>query len=780
MKIIAKIVIRFAVFFILLNLVITGFFASQLPKLKINNEIETFVPINHPARVLNTYLKENFGDNNIMILAIEAKAGTIYQKSILSKVAELTEELELLDNVEEVTSIANVDNILGVEDGMQVDPIFDPMEDINEGVFKHIEEALDSWDFYEGNIINKSDSATTIVVEFPKLAGIETKAVLHEDITKLLSEFSFPEVNIYMAGRPVVEVEMGLNMRGDMKTLIPFVIGIIMVVLFLSFRSTLGVLLPLTCIIMSTVSTMGLMGLLGIELSLMGTIIPVVLIAIGSAYSIHVIHHFFIELHAGMPPQEAIERTFVNVGLSVILAGLTTMAGFGSLVTSSVNPIRDFGVFVAIGTGVALLVALTFIPPILLLLSKIRPSIEIKASTKDSHKGIELIMYKGTHWVLNHHKMVVAVGSVIVVLSIFSSTRVQSFTDMVNAFPPDSKLRIANDWINSNFTGTSEISVIITGEKDSIKKPEVLKQIGNIQRFVEKKYPFINKSISIVDFIKRMNVAMHENNPDFDQIPSSKEMVAQYLLLYSTSGEPDDFDPYVDYDYKEARIRFQSTKSRTLENDWVLQGIMEYAKEHIDPKLKVQVTGQVAVSCTLNELMIAGQINSVIASMGIVLFLMMFIYRSVLGGLLSILPLSLAILINFAIMPLVDIPLDVGTSIIASIAVGVGIDYAIHYVNNARLEAKNHNSLDELYLYIATTSGTAIMFNALAVTFGFLVLTYSNFSPLTRMGSLVALTMVVSAIGSLIFIPAIMKMINPKFIKINSSNLHKGEYYEAN
>ncbi len=771
MKLLAKIITKYAMLFILLNLGTTAFFAIQLPKITTNNEMESFVPADHPVRILNNYLKEIFGDNREMILAIEAKQGTIIRETILKRIGELTEELEMLDNVDEVTSLANVDNILGVEDGMQVDPIFDPYDDINSEVLTNVKTALDSWSFYKGNMINSDYRATAIAIEFPKNASNEIKADLYSDIKKLLSRFSFPEVNLYLAGSPVAEVELSSRTHGDMRNLVPFVMGVIALSLLLFFRSVLGVVLPLICIIMSTTTTMGLMALLGVELSFLGTVIPTVLVAIASAYSIHMIHHFNSNRNLGLTSKEAIEKAFENAGFSIVLTGLTTMAGFGSLATSSVGPIKDFGIFIAIGTGAAVIVAFTFIPPVLLFFVRGNKTVaKTDESSIRDHRGISFILYKVTGRILRYYKQIVLTGFILVIVCICISLRIQSFTDMRSSFPPDSKMRIAADWINDNFTGTSGISVIITGKRDSIKKPEVLKQIDDLQHYVENKYSYINKSVSIVDFVKRMNVAMHANNPEYDKIPPSSELVAQYLLLYSTSGEPDDFDPYVDYDYKEARIRFQSTRSRTTDNNPILASILEYAKNNMDPELKVQVSGQAAIYSTLNELIIIGQITSVVASMGIVLIIMMCVYRSIAGGILSILPLSFAILSYFAAMGLLNIPLNIGTAIIASIAVGVGIDYAIHYVNNARKRAGYFNSLDELYLYTAVTSGTAIIYNALAVAAGFLVLLYSNLIPLRRMGGLVALTMITSAIGSLVFIPAILKMFKPKFIKLKQMN----------
>ncbi len=770
MKTLSKIIIKFAPLFIILNIVITCFFAYQLPKVKTNNELDKFLPENNQMIIINDYLKENYGSGNAMFLAIEAREGTIYKKSILKKIAQLTEDLEMLDNVEEVTSLSNVDNIVGVEDGMEVDPIFDPYEDIDEDVLSNVKTALNSWDFYKGNIINEKSNATAIIIEFPKLADIETKAVLHTDITKLMNRSHFPEANLYLAGRPSLEVEMGNYMYEDLKATIPFVIIVLIIVLFLSFRSFSGVFFPMLCVIIATVNSMGLMGYLGIEISLMGTIIPVTLTAVGSAYSIHVVRYYFIAIKTGISKKEAVEETFKNVGLSVILAGVTTMCGFGSLSTSSVTPIKEFGIFVAVGTGVALLVSLTFIPPLILFFVKSgRPEKINPDKVKDRLSFIERLIYQTTRIVMRNYRAVIVFGVILVILSIISSTRLVSYNNMIEDFPKDSKIRIANNWINNNFTGTTDISILLTGKNDSIKEPEVLRQIENLQNFVEEKYPFVTKSVSIADFIKRMNVAMNANNPEFDKIPSSKELIAQYLLLYSTSGDPDDFDPYVDYDYKEARILFMSTRSRSTENLEVLNGIKEYTDKHIGPDLKVQISGNAAITNTLSKLIMKGLLTSIIASMIVVFLLMTFIYRSIFGGILSVLPLSLAILINFAIMPIFGIPLNIPTSIVGSVAVGVGIDYAIHYINNARLNAGNYYTIDELYLHTSTTSGTSIFFNALAVTAGFLVLLFSNFIPFTTLGFLVALTMVTSALGSLIFIPAILKVYKPKFIKLKTN-----------
>ncbi|MBT4362902.1 MAG: RND family transporter [Desulfobacterales bacterium] len=771
MKSLSGIIIKFAPLFIILNLVITCFFAYQLPKVRTNNALDKFLPKNNPLKIANDYVKENYGSNNIMFLVIEAKDGVIYKKSILQKIAQLTEDLEMLDNVEEITSLSNVDNIVGVEDGMEVNPIFDPDEDIDENVLVNVKTALASWDFYKGNIINEKDNATAILIEFPKDANIEEKAVLYTDITKLLDSFPFPEVNLFLAGRPCVEVELGNYMREDVKTTVPFVIVVIIIVLFLSFRSFPGVLLPMLCVIIATINSMGLMGYFGLELSIIGIIIPVTLIAVGSAYSIHVVRYYLIALKTGITPKEAVEETFKNVGMSVILAGITTMCGFGSLTTSSVIPIREFGIFTAVGTGVALIVSLTLIPSLLLLFVKSgRSKRNSHRKVKDRLSFIESLIFKITRIVMNNHRAVFAFGVVLIIISIILSTGLVSYNDMIEDLPKDSKIRIASNWINNNFTGTTDITILFTGKKDSIKDPEVLRQIEGLQNFVKEKYPFVIKSVSIADFIKRMNVAMNANNPQFDKIPSSKELIAQYLLLYSTSGDPDDFDPYVDYDYKEARVIFMSTRSKSTANLEVIDSIKEYTEKHIDPKIKMQMSGNAPIGKMMTSLIVGGQVKSVITSMIVVFILMTFIYRSLFGGILSIFPLSIAILINFAIMSVFIIPLNPSTSLVGSIAVGVGIDYAIHYINNARLNAGKYTTIDELYLHTATTSGTSIFFNALAVASGFLVLSFSNFGVLLKLGALVSITMITSAIGSLIFIPVILKIYKPGFIKLKKSD----------
>ena len=771
MKSLSGIIIKFAPLFIILNIVITCFFAYQLPKVRTNNALDKFLPKNNPLKIANDYVKENYGSNNIMFLVIEAKDGVIYKKSILQKIAQLTEDLEMLDNVEEITSLSNVDNIVGVEDGMEVNPIFDPDEDIDENVLVNVKTALASWDFYKGNIINEKDNATAILIEFPKDANIEEKAVLYTDITKLLDSFPFPEVNLFLAGRPCVEVELGNYMREDVKTTVPFVIVVIIIVLFLSFRSFPGVLLPMLCVIIATINSMGLMGYFGLELSIIGIIIPVTLIAVGSAYSIHVVRYYLIALKTGITPKEAVEETFKNVGMSVILAGITTMCGFGSLTTSSVIPIREFGIFTAVGTGVALIVSLTLIPSLLLLFVKSgRSKRNSHRKVKDRLSFIESLIFKITRIVMNNHRAVFAFGVVLIIISIILSTGLVSYNDMIEDLPKDSKIRIASNWINNNFTGTTDITILFTGKKDSIKDPEVLRQIEGLQNFVKEKYPFVIKSVSIADFIKRMNVAMNANNPQFDKIPSSKELIAQYLLLYSTSGDPDDFDPYVDYDYKEARVIFMSTRSKSTANLEVIDSIKEYTEKHIDPKIKMQMSGNAPIGKMMTSLIVGGQVKSVITSMIVVFILMTFIYRSLFGGILSIFPLSIAILINFAIMSVFIIPLNPSTSLVGSIAVGVGIDYAIHYINNARLNAGKYTTIDELYLHTATTSGTSIFFNALAVASGFLVLSFSNFGVLLKLGALVSITMITSAIGSLIFIPVILKIYKPGFIKLKKSD----------
>jgi hydrophobe/amphiphile efflux-3 (HAE3) family protein len=779
MRWLGKFVMRYPKWIIAIIIAITLFFGYFIPQVRFNNDAGDFIPPSDQERIYNEEIQEIFGNDDVIYIGFLTE--NVYDPKALAKIATLTSLIEEVDGVVDVTSLSSVKNIEGTEEGMDVYPFVDedaPPETDEDG--QKIREQLHNWDVLVNNLVSEDGKATSIVVQLESNADMSTQERVFAEVKAIIEEHKKPGESYHYSGYTTINVLLGVYMLADMKRLLPVAFVVVALCLYLSFRSLNGVILPLINVGISVIWTIGCMALLGVELSLPCTAIPVILVSVGSAYAIHVIHDYYDELKRGMIKNEAFLSCFHKVGLAVVMAGLTTVAGFGTLVTSDVIPLKDFGTFVAFGTFVSLVLALTFVPAVLYLEnaptqdSSKRASHIHKKHIIDSLSGAFLKRVVST--VMNNQAITVITGIVVFGIAIWGTLRVFVDDNGIAYFRQGTEVRNDDDVLNTHFGGTHLYSVIITGpEADSMKEPEILKDMELLQQHIQETFPFIGKTMSLADYVKKMNMAMNENQPEFYTLPdphdeNSRELVAQYLLLYSMSGEPDDFDDVVDYEYQQARLIILAKDGSTIQTQKVVDEIYAYTKKHFDDRYTVRVTGSAYTPLVMDKHVVAGSKRSIISSLIAVWILTSIIFRSFSGGLFSIIPLSLAVLVNFAIMGFLNIPLEVGTSIVSNAAIGIGVDYAIHFLSRFRHEMITHQlphtneGFFQAALQAATTSGQAIIYNAVAVAAGFLVLVFSLFMPLVRLGALVAAIMFTTSAGSIILLPVLLSVCKPKFI----------------
>jgi predicted RND superfamily exporter protein len=378
---------------------------------------------------------------------------------------------------------------------------------------------------------------------------------------------------------------------------------------------------------------------------------------------------------------------------------------------------------------------------------------------------LEPLLADWARFIVRHKGKVVILGGAFFVLSVIGFPRLVVETNTLRFFKPQSEIRKTTEVINDNFGGSENLSILIQGD---IKRPDALNQILDIQQYAEN-LKHVGYSVSIGDYVAEINKALNENNPAFRQIPDTREAVAQEILLYEMSGDPSDFKNVVDYDYREANVtvRMESISSRELGE--VVEKIEAYAKSKTEAGITANVTGSSYLFKVLTDLLVKGQILNIISSLAAVWLIVALIFRSVGAGGYSIIPLSLTIGLNFGLMGWLNIPLDTATTMLASMAIGIGIDYSIHFLSRYRLEVQRTRDYAIAAIETTRSSGKAILYNAAAVTMGFIVLLFSSFRPIQVLGALTALTMVTSALGALSVLPAVLNIVKPKFLLKSAS-----------
>lgn len=780
MQWIATIVLKFPKIVIAVVVIMTLFFGSFIPQVQFNNDAGEFIPPDDPEERYNEEVEEIFGNDAVAYIGLVTD--NIYTPGTLAKVAALTAELADIDGVVDVTSLASVNNIEGTFDGMDVYPFVDEdalPETAEEAQF--IREQVERWDVLVNNLVSEDGTATSIVVELEPNAAMDTEKRVVADIAAIIDQYREPGESYHYSGMTPINVFLGEYMLNDIKNLLPVAFLVVAMTLYLSFRNLNGVLLPLLNVGIAVIWTIGLMAMLGVKLSLPCTAIPVILVAVGSAYAIHVIHEYYDDVRGGLPQEAALRQSLAKIGGAVIMAGLTTVAGFGTLLVSEVIPLQDFGLFVAFGTLASLVLALLFVPAVLALerapVSQASGAATGPAGTPSLVDRISKSLLQGLVAAVMRHRAVTGVAALILcVVGAWGAMKLEVNDNAIGYFHPRTEVRQDNAALNEHFAGTRMVNAIVIGpEMDAMKDPRILRDMAALQDHMQAEFPIIGKSLSLADYVQKMNMAMHENQPEYYRLPdpddpNSRDLVAQYLLLYSMSGDPEDFESVVDYEYQQARIIFQAQEGSTTETQAMIDEILAYTSANFDPAYKVRIAGTSYTHLIMDRYVVSGFKWSLIVSMIVVWALTSIIFRSVFGGLLAIMPLSLAVLSNFAVMGFFNIPLEIGTSIVANAAIGIGVDYAIHFLTRLRHEMRlrhgdrHPDTMRQAAIATAATAGQAIVFNAIAVAAGFVVLMFSLFVPLIRLGGLVALVMGTTSLGSIVLLPVLASVLKPKFL----------------
>ena len=693
-----------------------------------------------------------------------------------------------IEPVEEVTSLTSIEQVRGTPWGLAVGPVIDDVEVPDEGLIE-IRERVLSDELLRGLIVSKDARATLITVKLSFSETDSDRAVrVYSRLRSIVEPAMGPE-EIYIAGVPMAMALSGEYVHRDLSWLFPGVTIMIVLVLFLSFGTVQGVLLPLIVVLTSVTWSVGALVWVGIPLSMMLSSMPMFLVAVGSAYGIHVMSGYYEALLTCNSRKEAAEATMRELSRPVAMACLTTIVGFGSLATSSVKPIQYFGAFTAFGVLSAMILTLMFIPAVLALWGPSRLRHRRIKGIKGENLLARMLVVTGKGVV--RFRAPILVLYVLFVATAFSiSTRIEVGEDFMGNFREGTEIRKADAVICENLGGVGTLSVVLSTEDGrTLKDPGLLAKVDLLQSRLDS-IPGVGKTLSLADFVKVINQAMHENDPSYFRIPavvetelvrtwvgaegeevetvqeekvSGQELIAQYLMMYESAGG-EELGSVVDYPYQTGQISALLRTSSTIEREKIVQETQEHIDEIFqgEKDLNITISGLAALDMVIIRLLTRGQILSLLVSLGICFLVIVLVYRSVRVGIVCLTPLVLTILLNFAVIVLSGNTLNFGTAATASIAIGIGIDYSIHFVSKYRLLRREGKGEKEAIVDTMQTTGKAIIFNAVSVTAGFLVLLFSVFVPVANIGWVVSLMMLSSALGALIVLPAMLPIMLPR------------------
>ncbi len=739
-----KLILKLKWLIILSVFALTSLFSYQLKNLTINSDIISSLPDDDLVAKLYKNIGSEFGGNDMGMIVLETD--NIFTKKVLEDVKQVTDSLKITEGISTVTSITDVLDIKTTEFGLEIGKLVDEYElPTRQSELDSLKKYVFSKEMYKGSIV--SEDATATLVLFTLLDDADKQAVAKE-VKEKIEALGLSE-KLYFGGLPMMMNDITSLIVADMVWLIPIVFILIALILLLSFRSVRGVILPLLTAAISVVWTLGIMALADYEITIISNMIPIILLAIGSAYTIHVINS--INLNVEKDRKKALIKALAFIIVPVILASVTTAIGFISFVFGAyLAMIQDFGIFTSLGTLIALVLSIFFVPSLISAFSMYNKNTE-KTNTNKKDIISNIILQPLAKLLFKHPKYIFSVWGILIMISISAMFFIQTSVNMNAYFKKDNPTRVAEDIMQKKFGGSMPIYIVFEGDMQS---PEVLKLMKKTGDFMETDHN-INTTQSVADLIEEMNNAMGESK----KIPDDKAKIEQ--LWFLLDGQ--DIMPQLVSDELDKGIiqsKFASATTSDIEN--FDEKMKKFIAENSNENCKIQLTGMPSVYVKLNSSLLSSQFSSLIIAIFMVLVIVGLILRSPLKGIFAAVPVVATIIVLFGFMGATAIPLDIATVLVGSIALGIGIDYSIHIIMGFNYKLKENGDVHKAIESTIMTSGKAIIINVSSVAAGFLVLLFSQLVPLQNFGLLVAISMISSGLGSLTLLPVVLILANRK------------------
>jgi predicted RND superfamily exporter protein len=769
---------------LLVLLLLLAFPISQLPKIKMDTSTEGFMHEDDPVLLTYNNFREQFGRDERIVLAI--KSENVFSIDFLTKLKALHREIEAkVPYVEDVTSLYNVRNTRGDGDKLITDDLLEPFPTTQEQATAIKKRALESH-FYKDLLISQDGTMTTMIIETDAYSHVGEQEVSVEDefsdgfedkstqnsvvkrafltdqenhelldaITTITNEYREKGLEIYVAGSPAVNNALKAQMKSDMQKFMRITFLIILIFLFVVFKRLSAVFYPLLVILLSLITTVGTMAWAGVAFKLPTQIVPSLLLAVSVGATVHILSIFFDKFNSTGDKKEALSYTLAHSGLAIAMTSITTAIGVGAFAGSEVAPISDLGTFASLGVMVSLVLTLTLLPA-LLSITKLKPKAKSEAGRVDN------LMKKLAVVPVKHTKAVLIGSFLVVAISLFASTQVKLSHNPLMWFQPDNSNRVSTEVIDEKMNGTVTIEVVVdTGKENGWVNPEKLEKLNQFSAKLEAykdEFTHIGKVVSLATIVKETNRALHENQEKHYTIPKDANLVSQELLLFENSGS-DDLEDVVDSQFSKARITVKLPWTDTIEAVQVLDFVKTEAEKSFAGD-KIETTGMIPLLINTFANAVHSSVRSYFIAAIVITFMMMLILGSPRLGLISMIPNLTPIIMGLFIMYLADMPLDMFTLLIGSIAIGLAVDDTIHFMHNFKRYYLETNDVQLAMEKTFFTTGKAMVITTLVLSFGFFAYMAANMISVQNFGILTGSVIIFALLSDLLLAPALMVVV---------------------
>jgi len=754
--------LRFRWLGIIAVILLTVFFAYQMQGLKFDNSNEIWFVEGDRSLDLIDKFRDVFGNDDFVVLLFESR--DFFEPENIRVIGRLAEALEAeVPYLKDMTWLGNVEYIEGIEDGIKIHELLETVPQDPEKMAGVRKKAL-SEPTYVNSLISPDGQSAAIILEMDRYPEdgdtLDPKNEIAPAVRNILARPEFAGLNAHVAGGPIMHHDYDEIAARETRNFMCLCLLIQMVILLWVARGVRGVFVPISIVFLSVLWTMGAIGLMGFTLNMMIVILPPLLICAGIGDSMHFIAEYQDQCDKGLARKKAMLKTFTMVGLPCLLTTLTTMGAFLSFLTVSIRPFRELGVYAAVGVVTALVLTYVLVPFFYSFGMKKNARITNPGNQKNRHDLFDRLLAR-VHWIVTGKPGWVVVFFVVLSLvSLFGALNIQVESNTAKMLSKKLPLRQAYDFIDERMGGSMSLEIMLdTGKTDGVKEPAFLKKMDAFQDFVDK-HPLTTKTISVLDVMKKMRRAMHNNDQEFYSVPDTRQAASQYLFMYETSGG-DQLDKLVGFNYDIARLTVKTRTLSTADARKFMRDVEDFSRKTFDDSVSVEVTGALSWVKALNDKIGEGVKYSFIAVLFAVTAMMMIFLRSVKLGLISMIPNVFPVLITLGFMGFAGIYLDMPLMCCSAVIIGVAVDDTIHFFRRYRREFERLGNYTQALRATLATVGRPITFTTMTLILGFLVMTLSDISGWRNFGFLAGFAFLWAYLADLFLTPAMMLLFKP-------------------
>jgi uncharacterized protein len=690
-------------------------------------------------------VRQTFGDDLFLVVAVVSEDA--FAPANLAKLRALHDKIENLDGITEVISLHNAPYARGDAEGATVEKLLPPglsPAQLNEARTVALNDKL-----FAGQIISRDGKTAALNILLQSELPTEARYRVTEQIYEWAKNAGFQQV--FFAGDPFMQWRGVEAIRRDLMLFLPLTLLLVALLLWLCFRSLVAVVLPLLTVGIGLIWVFGIMAYIGSQFTLLSLMLPTVLLAIGCSYVIHVFNQIGLEqaeAHLNILNSHLIGRALSFISLPVIVSALTIMAGFLSLAFTRIPGIKSTAIYAALGAGFTMVLSLTFVPATLVLLDK-------KAARLHVGLGGQMVAWLEKTGLLAVRKetLLYLVTGVMCVLSVMGIFRLIINVDYYGFFKPNTETALGSMEVGQRLAGAISFDVIVEGNQDGVlESPHVLARLAELQALAESASQ--GQALSVVDFIKHGNRAFHNNEAQYYALPNDEKITRELL------SDREQLRKFITDDGRKARILVRTPLSGSADMSATIKTIEAQGRALL-PEFRVYVTGTIALMNRTSDMIAREQVQSVIIALLTIYVMLSLLFKSWRVGITALVPNLLPVLFFFGYMGWSGTPLNMTTSLVASVVLGLAVDNAVQFIVRFRRVQPDFDSVREAIVESMRLSGRPIIYANIAIAAAFAVFALSNFWPIATFGILSAITILGCLVEDLVLLPA--RLTSPVF-----------------